>query len=260
MSANFAFLAKPNTPHAPSLLRDLPTVTDQSEVSQYHGYFYYNIENTVPFLSFAAPLDNKEANFSLDLTAGTIAYRRQHGGGRKQHIAKACGLKHNWNPNILDATAGLGRDAAELRSLGCSLRMIERSPFVASLLDDAIQRAQQSNVELFHSDFSLHQGQSVQLIEHLSQQQQPDIIYLDPMFPPKSNSAAVKKEMRLVKLLVGDDPDADELLPVALNHAKYRVVVKRPSYAPYLNEQKPSMSIESKGNRFDVYVLSSPSF
>ena len=54
MSANFAFLAKPNTPHAPSLLRDLPTVTDQSEVSQYHGYFYYNIENTVPFLSFAA--------------------------------------------------------------------------------------------------------------------------------------------------------------------------------------------------------------
>ncbi|RDX36966.1 16S rRNA methyltransferase [Kangiella sp. HD9-110m-PIT-SAG07] len=259
MSANFAFLSTPKTPEAPSLLRDLPAVTEQKLAQDYAGYFSYQFTDSVPFLSFSSFLDGKEASFSLDLTSGTIAYRRQHGGGRKQHIAKACGLKHNWNPTILDGTAGLGRDAAELRNLGCSLRMIERSPFVASLLDDAIQRARQAGVALFQTNFSLHQGQSTQLIQSLSQQQQPDIIYLDPMFPPKSKSAAVKKEMRLVKLLVGTDPDADVLLPVALDNAKYRVVVKRPSYAPYLNEQKPSMSIESKGNRFDVYVLSSPS-
>ncbi|GAA4360671.1 hypothetical protein GCM10023151_13130 [Kangiella marina] len=258
MATNFAFWLKPNRPDAPSLLRELAAVTDQSKLKDYQGYFHYADNSGIPFLSFTAPLDGHDVSLTLDLTAGTIAYRRQHGGGRKQHIAKACGLKHNWNPSILDATAGLGRDAAELRSLGCSIRMIERSPFVASLLDDAIERAKQADEALFKQQFSLSQGQSTQLIQSLSQEQQPDIIYLDPMFPPKSKSAAVKKDMRLVKLLVGTDPDADELLPTALAHAKYRVVVKRPSYAPFLNDQKPSMSIESKGNRFDVYVLSSP--
>ena len=260
MPAKFAFLATSQAPEAPSLLRDLPAVTEQKVAEEYDGYFCYQHNDKAPCLSFAAQLDGKEASFNLDLTSGTIAYRRQHGGGRKQHIAKACGLKHNWNPSILDGTAGLGRDAAELRNLGCTLRMIERSPYVASLLEDAILRAKASGAELFQQGFELHQGQSVQLMEKLSQEQQPDIIYLDPMFPPRNKSAAVKKEMRLVKLLVGTDPDADDLLPVALANAKYRVVVKRPCYAPFLNEQKPSMSIESKGNRFDVYVLSSPSF
>ncbi|MGL5290182.1 MAG: class I SAM-dependent methyltransferase, partial [Aeromonas sp.] len=37
--------------------------------------------------------------------------------------------------------------------------------------------------------------------------------------------------------------------------AQQRVVVKRPNYAGWLNEHKPSMAIETKGNRFDVYVM-----
>ena len=48
--------------------------------------------------------------------------------------------------------------------------------------------------------------------------------------------------------------DADNLLEPALALAKYRVVVKRPSYAPPLANKKPSMSINMKKNRFDVYV------
>ncbi|AOE50961.1 class I SAM-dependent methyltransferase [Kangiella sediminilitoris] len=255
MTQSFAFYSSPDSPNSPSLLSELPTVTDSVELDNYSGFFSYQIVHEDPCLTFSAMLDGKLSSFHLDFTQGKVAYRRQHGGGRKQHIAKACGLKHNWTPNIIDATAGLGRDAAELRSLGCSMRLIERSPFVASLLEDAINRAAEANPELFGSNFELFQGQSLELIRRLSQEQQPDIIYLDPMFPPRNKSAAVKKEMRLVKLLVGNDPDADELLPIALDNAKYRVVVKRPSYAPYLNEMKPSMSIESKGNRFDVYVL-----
>ncbi|WP_019616563.1 class I SAM-dependent methyltransferase [Psychromonas ossibalaenae] len=35
---------------------------------------------------------------------------------------------------------------------------------------------------------------------------------------------------------------------------RYRVVVKRPDYAPFLSDKKPSMSIKTKQNRFDVYV------
>jgi len=256
----FAFFSTIDAADAPSLLSDLPIVTEQSQLSDFDGHFFYQEFDGQSLLTFSSILDGKTTSFNLDFNAGKIAYRRQHGGGRKQHIAKACGLKHNWNPSILDATAGLGRDAAELRHLGCSMRLIERSPFVASLLDDAIQRASSDNPELFATDFSLSQGQATDLITQLSKQSQPDIIYLDPMFPPRNKSAAVKKEMRLVKLLVGDDPDADTLLPSALEHAKYRVVVKRPSYAPHLYQKKPSMSIESKGNRFDVYVKQAKNF
>ncbi|MGO2403831.1 MAG: class I SAM-dependent methyltransferase, partial [Vibrio litoralis] len=84
--------------------------------------------------------------------------------------------------------------------------------------------------------------------------------YLDPMYPHPENkkkSALVKKEMRVFQSLVGADNDADDLLEPALQLATKRVVVKRPDYAPWLNQHKPSMAIETKKNRFDVYVLNS---
>ena len=87
--------------------------------------------------------------------------------------------------------------------------------------------------------------------------QQPDVVYLDPMYPHPENkkkSALVKKEMRVFQSLVGADNDADALLAPALIMAKKRVVVKRPDYAEWLDNQKPSMAIETKKNRFDVYV------
>ncbi len=257
MTRQFAFYQQDDEICIPEWLQNLSVVTDDNQLNDYQGYFAYQQVAGQDFLDFYAPLDGKIVSMNVDLVAGQVAYRRKHGGGRKQHIAKACGLKANWNPKVLDATAGLGRDAAELRSLGCKLRMIERSPYVASLLQDGIKRAVSNDEasDIFKSGYELFHGQSVELIELLSKKEQPDIIYLDPMFPPKQKSAAVKKEMRLVKMLVGEDPDADKLLPVAMECANKRVVVKRPSYAPYLNEQKPGMSIESKGNRFDVYLI-----
>lgn len=44
-------------------------------------------------------------------------------------------------PNVLDGTAGLGRDAFVLASLGCKVQMVERHPVVAALLDDGLKRA-----------------------------------------------------------------------------------------------------------------------
>ena len=190
----------------------------------------------------------------VDFVGGAVAHRRKFGGGRGQTIAKAVGLKSGANPRVLDATAGLGRDAFVLASLGCDVTLFERSPVVAALLDDGLQRAQQDPVigpwvsqrmRLIHSN-SLDGWQQLN--------EMPEVIYLDPMFPHRKKSAQVKKEMRVFQSLVGDDPDADQLLPLALAAASKRVVVKRPGYAGFLNEQSPSMSIESKKNRFDVYV------
>ncbi|HDI1215291.1 TPA: class I SAM-dependent methyltransferase [Aeromonas hydrophila] len=191
----------------------------------------------------------------VDFVEGAVAHRRKFGGGRGQSIAKAVGLKAGAMPRVVDATAGLGRDAFVLASLGCKVTMIERSPVVAALLQDGLARAAQDpeigpwvreRMQLLH-------GPAVETLLGLAER--PDVIYLDPMFPHKQKSALVKKEMRVFQSLVGPDLDADALLPAALAMADKRVVVKRPDYAGWLNEHKPSMAIETKSNRFDVYVM-----
>lgn len=189
---------------------------------------------------------------SVDFVDGASAHRRKFGGGRGQDIAKAVGLKHGFTPHVLDATAGLGRDAFVLASLGCQLTLMERMPPVAALLDDGIERAKlNSDVSEIANNMQLIHASS---IENMNLATAPDVVYLDPMYPHREKSAAVKKEMRIFQSLVGEDLDAGSLLEPALALAKYRVVVKRPSYAPPLADKKPSMSLNMKKNRFDVYV------
>lgn len=197
---------------------------------------------------------------SVNFVDGAVAHRRKFGGGRGQDIAKAIGLKHGFTPHVLDATAGLGRDAFLLAGLGCKVTLMERMPIVAALLEDGLSRAALNNeiseivkqMQLIHAS-SLEQ-MAEQMLDQIDSFQQPDVIYLDPMYPHREKSALVKKEMRVFQSLVGEDLDADNLLVPALALAKYRVVVKRPSYAPPLNNKTPSTSIKMKKNRFDVYV------
>ena len=192
----------------------------------------------------------------VDFVEGAVAHRRKFGGGRGQSIAKAVGLKSGANPTVVDVTAGLGRDAFVLASLGCQVTMLERHPVVAALLADGLQRAQQDAEigEWMRDRMLLRAGSALKNLQQLGFT--PDVVYLDPMFPHRQKSALVKKEMRVFQSLVGPDLDADALLPAALAVAGKRVVVKRPDYAGYLNDKTPSMSIETKSNRFDVYVVS----
>src|SRR5690606_5506882 len=83
----------------------------------------------------------------------------------------------------------------------------------------------------------------------------PQVIYLDPMFPHRDKSALVKKEMRLLRPLVGDDLDAPELLEAALALASVRVVVKRARKAPAIAGAKPGYSLDGKSSRYDIYPL-----
>jgi 16S rRNA (guanine1516-N2)-methyltransferase len=194
----------------------------------------------------------KLSGVKVDFVEGAMAHRRKFGGGRGQDIAKAIGLKHGFNPHVLDATAGLGRDAFVLASLGCQVTLMERMPVVAALLDDGLERAKlNAEVSEIAQRMQLVHASS---IENMTLAEQVDVVYLDPMYPHRDKSAAVKKEMRVFQSLVGEDLDADALLTPALALAKYRVVVKRPSYAPPLDNQTPTTSIKMKKNRFDVYV------
>lgn len=201
----------------------------------------------------------------VDLAGGAVAHRRKFGGGKGQAIAKAAGLNKGSTPTVLDGTAGLGRDAFVLASLGCKVQMVERHPVVAALLDDGLERAKQ-DAEIggwVTERMSLIHASSLNALSDLAsdpQFSQPDVVYLDPMYPHPENkkkSALVKKEMRVFQSLVGADLDADGLLEPALALASKRVVVKRPDYANWLNEKKPTMAIETKKNRFDVYVNAS---
>ena len=190
----------------------------------------------------------------VDFVTGASAHRRKFGGGKGQAIAKAVGLNKGAIPHVLDATAGLGRDAFVLAALGCKVTMHERHPVVAALLYDGLLRAYQDTEigEWMKAQVDMAFGSSHDLLNSTSIE--PDVVYLDPMFPHREKSALVKKEMRVFQSLVGDDHDADDLLPFAMKLASKRVAVKRPDYAPFLDEQKPSMQITTKKNRFDVYV------
>ncbi|PXZ04988.1 16S rRNA (guanine(1516)-N(2))-methyltransferase [Gilliamella apicola] len=193
---------------------------------------------------------------AVNFVSGTMAHRRQFGGGRGEAIAKAVGVKGNYLPTVVDATAGLGRDAFVLASIGCQVTMFERHPVVAALLADGLHRAYQDATIGQLLQKHLHLIYNSSLLGLNSYQERPDVVYLDPMFPHRQKSALVKKEMRIFQQLVGSDLDAEELLEPARRLAKKRVVVKRPDYAPFLANQKPTAEIKTKNHRFDIYTPS----
>lgn len=191
----------------------------------------------------------------IDFVHGRQAHRRRFGGGRGQPLARAIGLRHGRCPRVLDATAGLGGDALVLASLGCRVDLVERSPIVAALLDDALERASQApQLQQIAARMRLHHAEGVAFLEGLSGPERPDVVYLDPMYPHRRKSARVKKEMWLFRLLVGDDNDADRLLAMALERARYRVVVKRPIRGVALGERAPDACIRSPNTRYDLYI------
>lgn len=189
----------------------------------------------------------------VDFLGGPVAHRRQFGGGGGQMIAKAVGIQPGVRPTVLDATAGLGRDAFVLAQLGCSLTLIERQPIISALLEDGMRRANDdSEVAPIIARMHLICGNAIALMSHW-EDPPPQVVYLDPMFPHRDKSALVKKEMRLFRPLAGDDDDAPALLEAALALASHRVVVKRPRKAPAIKGTEPGYVLEGKSSRFDIY-------
>lgn len=174
------------------------------------------------------------------------------GLSRRQPLARALGRRRR---RVVDATAGFGQDALRLALWGHEVVAIERHPCVAALLEDGISRARDLFERAPHGgSLSVRSGDARQLLETL--EPPPEIIYLDPMFPPKPKpSALAKKGIRLLRELVGDDPDAEELLGVACRVATRRVVVKRPTHAGPLGPE-PDLSERGKLARYDVYLRS----
>ncbi|WP_155834414.1 class I SAM-dependent methyltransferase [Halotalea alkalilenta] len=193
----------------------------------------------------------------VDFVAGRADHRRRFGGGRGQLVARACGFKPGVVPSIIDATAGLGRDAFVLASLGAQVLMIERVGAIAALLEDGLNRAALSaEVAPIAARMRLSHGDAAQRLAELvaASDVVPQVVHLDPMFPHRDKRALVKKEMRLFRELAGADDDAPRLLEAALDVATHRVVVKRPKGAPSLAGPAPQHVVEEKNSRYDLYV------
>lgn len=191
----------------------------------------------------------------IDFTQGKNAHRRQFGGGRGQALAKAIGLKKGATPTIIDATAGFGRDAYVLSTLGCQVTLIERNPILAILLEDAIRRAQADpETQYITQRMQIIHHSSTDYLTELSPGDYPDVIYIDPMYPSRQKAALVKKDMQLLHQLIGPDTDSSELLVTARAIAQKRVVIKRPTSAPPIGQQQPNATVESKNTRYDIYI------
>lgn len=195
-------------------------------------------------------------NIKVDFASGAMDYRRSHGQGRGELLARAIGIKKNNIPNVLDLTAGLGRDSFFLASLGCQVTMLERSPVIASLLQDGINRAMEKPylVEITQR-ISLLKKDALNYLKNLEAEQVSgfDCIYLDPMFPENKKSRLVKKEMRALANLLGEDMDGSELFHAALSSGVHRMIVKRHRNDPPLGNTEPALKFKGKSSRFDVY-------
>ena len=189
----------------------------------------------------------------IDFAGGAIGYRFRRGGERGHPLVRAAGIKKDRMPVIVDATAGLGRDAFLLASAGAVITLIERSAEVHELLKDALGRATAESSDLAEviARMTLVHGDARFLLPELK----PDVVIVDPMHPPRRNTALVKQVMRQLSAIVGPDEDADELMRIALGSARERVVLKWPlRAAPLLEAPKPSHQLSGKTVRYEVFV------
>lgn len=190
----------------------------------------------------------------VDFVGGALGYNRRVGRLEQRRLLfSAIGLGGHTR-TVLDATAGLGRDAFLLACKGCRVTAVERSGVLAAMLEDGIHRAADipELADVIRNRFRLVHGDARALVSSGCLDPWPEVVYLDPMFPPKKKSALVKKEMRILRRLVGDDADAASTFAAVRARGVGRIVVKRLRHAPPLAAD-PTRTLKGKSTRYDVY-------
>ena len=182
--------------------------------------------------------DLREPRSRSFAVAEKVLPRRQ---AKRGPLAQAVGPR---SKTVIDATAGWGGDSLLLYAMGYQVTAIERNPIIAAMLADGFRRLPGTG----HQPPEVLVGDAAELFK---QRPASDCIYLDPMFPSKRKSSALaRRKLRLLRELVGDDQDAEQLLDAARSACR-RVVVKRPNDAPVMDS--PDASFNGKLVRYDVY-------
>ncbi|MBW7906609.1 MAG: class I SAM-dependent methyltransferase [Phycisphaerae bacterium] len=202
-------------------------------------------------LAFPGPRATKALH--VDFVGGPLGYARRR--NRFGSLYQAVGMRGGKRPRVLDATAGLGRDAFRLAYAGCEVLAVERSAVLFALLEDGVERAMREPeiATRIGGRLRLLRADSRDVLRRAAADIAPDVVYVDPMYPEREKAALVKVEMRMLRRVVGEDADAPELLRVALDAARERVVVKRPRRAPPIGGA-PSHCCQDRTTRYDVYM------
>lgn len=189
----------------------------------------------------------------------SAAFARRLAEGKRGLLGRAVGLAKGERPAVLDATAGLGRDAMLLAAVGAQVIAFERDPVVHALLADGLARLRAGDDPLAlaaRERLELRRGDARAALEGV-EGAGPEVILLDPMFPERG-SALAKKEAQLLQALLGEGADAAEdaaLFAAALAARPRRIVVKRPRHAPpIVPDPEPVHRFEGKSVRYDLYL------
>lgn len=213
----------------------------------------------------AAGLDLVETAEGLTLTDGTMELRAdfslmlprlRQGRLHQELLVKAAKVKGIEAPVAIDATAGFGEDSLLLAAVGFEVELFERDTVIAALLADALARAALDPVLAGPvARMHLNVGDSLSGMAMLAEGgARVDVVYLDPMFPGRTKSAAVKKKFQLLHHLEQPCADEAELLAAARSLAPRKIVIKRPAKGPLLAGVKPSYQLAGKAVRYDVLV------
>lgn len=178
----------------------------------------------------------------------------------RELLVRAARVRGAGAPTAVDATAGLGEDALLLAAAGFSVTLYERDPVIAALLADALARAADDPaLAAAVARMRLVEGDSVAGLRAMGERgEHPDVVFLDPMFPERRKSAAVRKKFQLLHRLERPCDDERALLDAALAARPRKVVVKRPPKGPRLAGAKPSYELAGKAVRYDVIVPPRP--
>lgn len=191
-------------------------------------------------------------SFFIDLLGGREMRRILHTGKNSEALLRAVSHKGSLKGlRVSDASAGLGRDSMLLQSAGAQVSMHERNPVVYALLMDALRRAGQDPRLK-----SLPNGlpRLMEFGDFSGADEGCDVIYYDPMFPARTKSALVRKDMQFFHAVVGEDADQEVVVGMLCEQDVRKVVVKRPRGAgPAWGV--PGYSVHGGLCRFDCYVL-----
>ena len=193
----------------------------------------------------------------LDFAEGKQAYRLAH--VNQELLVKVCRVKGLDRPvRIIDATAGLGRDALLLAASGAFVTLVEQSPILGCLLEDLLVRLRES---AWAFRLAFHPVNAIDYLQTLNVEHWPEVIYLDPMFDHvASKTALVKKDLQMLQAVAAPPSliEQERLLSVARQRALVKVVVKRARLAEPLAGIKPDYQMLGTHARFDVYQTNVP--
>lgn len=175
--------------------------------------------------------------------------------GRLQHEMLVHAAKTtDEHPTAVDATAGMGEDSFLLAACGYEVTLFEQNPVVAALLKDALRRAKKHpDLKAIAERMHLIEGDSIEGMPQLPKE--PDLIYLDPMFPARQKSGLIGKKLQLIQKLEQPCFAEAELLEAAIRTNPKKIIIKRPLKGAVLAGREPGYSIKGKAIRYDCIVL-----